>query len=183
MLKSLSSDRWLGLFFITFSLALIFIWIPLDVETGYLEKVRRSVILGDSLAPTVAGLIMLLGGLMLLFKPSGESEVGLSRQNLVWLFLLLLLIVLSMVLMRYAGPVIAVLLNVEEGYRPLRDTLPWKYIGFLLGGTFLTFSLMTLVDRHFSWLRLVIALIATLLIAMFYDLPFDNLLLPPNGDV
>ena len=181
MLKSLTPDRILGLCCIAFSLLLIFIWIPLDVETGYIEKVRRSVTLGDSLAPAIAGAIILLGGLFLLFK-TDDGTASLNRQNFYWLGLLLLVISLSMLLMRYGGPMLT-LLSGEGDYRPLRDTLPWKYVGFLLGGTALIFSLMTIVDRRFSWLRLAIALVTTLLIALFYDLPFDDLVLPPNGDV
>lgn len=180
MLKHLSPDRILGLICIACALLLIFLWIPLDVETGYVEKQRRSLILGDSLAPTVAGAIIFLGGLILLFKPDADTK-SLIRENFSWLVLLLLIMAVSMVLVRYSGPLIATL-NAED-YRALRDTLPWKYIGYLLGGSTMIFTLMTLVDRRFSWLRLLIAVLATLLIALFYDLPFDDLLLPPNGDV
>lgn len=181
MSKFMSPDRWLGLIFIVFSLLLIFVWIPLDVETGYLEKVRRAVVLGDSLGPALAGGIMLLGGLLLLLKPD-HNAAPLDRKNMRWLLLLLLSVVISVVIMRYAGSLVSWLAGAGE-YRVLRDTLPWKYIGFLLGGGFLVFTLMTLAAGRFSWLQLLIAIITTLLIAMFYDLPFDNLLLPPNGDV
>ena len=118
---------------------------------------------------------------MLLLK-SGDNAQALNKNNMTWLFLLLLLVTISIGLMRFAGPAVVSVLG-DQDYRALRDTLPWKYIGFVIGGTFLISSIMTVVDRHFSWLRLFIALVATLLIAMFYDLPFDNLVLPPNGDV
>ena len=180
MFKSLNPDRVLGLFCIACALILIFLWIPFDVETGYVEKQRRSLTLGDSLAPTVAGVVILLGGLMLLFKADDNAQ-RLTRDNVYWLGILLFIVLVSMLLMRYAGPLVAMLSG--EEYRPLRDTLPWKYIGFLLGGSTLIFTLMTLVDRRFSWLRLLLAVLATLLIALFYDLPFDDLVLPPNGDV
>ena len=176
----MSSDRILGLLCIVCASLLIFVWIPFDVDTGYVEKARRSLTLGDSLAPTVAGTVILLGGLMLLIKPN-EKSIGLTRNNFYWLGLLLLIIATSMALMRYSGP-LAAMLSGEE-YRPLRDTLPWKYVGFLLGGSVLVSALMTLVDRRFSWVRLLITVLATLLIALFYDLPFDDLVLPPNGDV
>jgi len=41
----MTSDRWLGLICCLLALILILVWIPLDVETGYLEKVRRSVVI------------------------------------------------------------------------------------------------------------------------------------------
>lgn len=176
----MNPDRILGLVCIVCASLLVFVWIPFDVETGYVEKARRSLTLGDSLAPTIAGAIILLGGLMLLLKPNANSD-GLTRDNFYWLGVLLLIITISLALMRYSGPLVAMLSG--EEYRPLRDTLPWKYIGFLLGGSVLVYVLMTLVDRRFSWSRLLIAVLATLLIALFYDLPFDDLVLPPNGDV
>lgn len=176
----MSHDRILGLICVVCALLLVFVWIPFDVETGYVEKARRSLTLGDSLAPTVAGVVILLGGLMLLLQ-SNENTRGLTRDNFYWLGLLLFIIVISMALMRYSGPFVAMLTG--EEYRPLRDTLPWKYIGFLLGGSVLVFVLMALADRRFRGLWLLISILATVLVALFYDLPFEDLVLPPNGDV
>ena len=45
-----------------------------------------------------------------------------------------------MLLMRWTGPALVGLadmvgiVNGEAGYRPLRDTLPWKFTGFVIGG-------------------------------------------------
>ena len=44
-------------------------------------------------------------------------------------------------------------------------------------------GLIAVVRGHLSMSALVIGLIASLLIALGYDLPFDDLQLPPNGDV
>jgi hypothetical protein len=67
-------------------------------------------------------------------------------------------------------------------YRLLLDTPPWKFVGFLTGGTFLIFSLISLFERKISLRGFVTALAATVFIAAAYDLPFDSIPLPPNGD-
>ena len=83
---------------------------------------------------------------------------------------------LALVVMRFAGPLAAEL--AAGDYRPLRDDPPWKYIGFVAGGALLIFSLNALVER-----RLALAIAIALALALAWDLPFEDLLLPPNGDV
>ncbi len=83
--------------------------------------------------------------------------------------------------MRFAGPLAAAF--TESGYRPLRDTIPWKYIGFIAGGTCLVAGLKALVEGRVTMRGVVIGLAACLVLIALYDLPFDDLLLPPNGDV
>lgn len=83
--------------------------------------------------------------------------------------------------MRYAGPIIAGALG--EEYRVLRDERPWKYIGFILGGGGMIFGLMSLAEGRISLRRLILALLIAAALALIYDLPFEDLLLPPNGDV
>ena len=173
-------DRWLGLFFLLFALFAIFIWIPLDTGSGIVEKVRRKFVIGDALGPTVAAVVILIGGLICIYKPN-QNSAGLSRAHLLWVLKLLLLFVISFAVMRYLGPM---LLSISEGgYRPLRATIPFKYIGFLAGGTILISGFGAIVRGQFDTRDLWVGIIATLIIALAYDLPFDDLLLPPNGDV
>ena len=70
-----------------------------------------------------------------------------------------------------------------EEYRILRDTVPWKYTGFVIGGILLVFSLICFVEERLSWRALLISIGAVVGIILLYDLPFDDVLLPPNGDV
>ena len=164
---------------LAFALALIFIWVPLDTGSGLVEKVRRKLIIGDALAPTVAGAILMLGAILLWLRPS--STAALSRTNWIWIVSLLALFALSLLTMRYAGPLLAA--GVDGGYRPLRATPPWSYLGFVLGGTMLIGALTGLVNRQQSLRDYAIGLAAALVIALLYDLPFDDLILPPNGDI
>jgi len=88
-----------------------------------------------------------------------------------------------MALMLLTGPILAwIVTGGETPYRVLRATAPWKYLGFALGGTVMTFGLIALSQHRPSWRLAALAFVATLVIALLYDLPFDNLLLPPNGD-
>ena len=172
-------DKLLAIFFALAALFIIFVWVPMDTGTGLVEKVRRKYTIGDALAPTVAGVILLIGGMLLWLRPSADK--GTTRQNLIWMAYLFGVFTASLMLMRYAGPVVAMLMNAD--YRPLRATPPWHYIGFLVGGTILIGGLTSLVERRLSAQNFVIGFIAALVVALIYDLPFDDLILPPNGDV
>ncbi|MEM6386847.1 MAG: hypothetical protein AAF718_11495 [Pseudomonadota bacterium] len=174
-----SAQLWLALFFLVFAAVLLFVWVPLDTGTGIVETVRRKFVIGDALGPTVAGAVIALGAVLILLRPKESSS--LTQQNLSWILGLIALFAISLGLMRYAGPVVASF--TETGYRPLRSTPPWNYIGFLLGGTVMIGWLTGLASRRFSARDFVIGFLAAIVIALLYDLPFEDLILPPNGDV
>ncbi|WP_273498783.1 hypothetical protein [Lentibacter algarum] len=176
-----ASDKWLGLIAIALAVLLVFVWIPLDTETGLIEKVRRQVRLGDSLGPVVAGCLILIGGVLTFLRPNPQS-LRLIKENLCWLGLLCGVIAVSLLLMRHAGPLVTALVT-DTPYRTLRATPPWNYIGYLTGGTCLVAGLISIVRRRFSMATLAIGLAASLTFALLYDVPFDDLQLPPNGDV
>lgn len=172
----------LGLVVLLLALLIALVWVPLDVSTGLIEKVRRQVTIGDALAPTIATVFLGFGGLLVMVFERPGNACRLTLRNLQFLAVFLCIIALSFLMMRWAGPAVAGLLT-EEGYRPLRDTAPWKYIGFLIGGAGMIAALISLVEGHLSLRALLIGLVAAIALIMVYDLPFDHLLLPPNGDV
>ena len=181
MFSRLTGDKWLGLIAIIFALVLVLVWVPLDTETGLIEKVRRQVTLGDGLGPTVAGVVILLGGVLTFFNSDALGQT-LDAGNLKWLGWLLASIACGLVLMRYSGPLITGLLT-DQSYRALRATPPWNYIGYIIGGMVLVAALITLVGGKLRPGAVLVGLLASLIIALLYDLPFDDLQLPPNGDV
>ncbi len=181
MFNHFGADRWLGLFVSVAAVLLIFVWIPLDVETGIVEKVRRQFVIGDSLGPTVAGTVVLIGGLLCLFRPNVDDP-AISSDNLKWLATLLGTLAVSLLVMRYVGPALVELVA-EPSYRALRATAPWNYLGYLIGGTILIAGLNRAVSGRLRASAVLLGFAASLIIAMLYDLPFDNLQLPPNGDV
>lgn len=177
-----NSDFRLGFVGLMASGLILFVWIPLDVETGLIEKVRSQLTIGDSLAPSLAATVLMIGSLLLIFQTfQTRGGAKFSWNNLKFIALLLVLLGFSLSVMRWAGPILAQLLS--EDYRSLRDTIPWKYIGYFSGGLIMVFGLMSMMEHRFRWHILIISVLAVLAMIIAYDLPFENLLLPPNGDV
>ncbi len=177
-----------------FALITLLGWIPMNVESGVIEKVRRQVVIGDAMAPTVwaigigvLGLLLAAASLTRLREGVHEAAGGgPTWANLRYLVLLLLAVFGALQVMTHAGPwavSLAQALGAEiDSYRSLRATRPWKYIGYLAGGFVLVFSLMSYTSQRIGWRLAAIAAVAVLTMALAYDLPFNNLLLPPNGD-
>lgn len=182
MRERVNQDVVLGALALAFGLMIVFAWAPLDSDTGIAEKIRGRWSIGDALAPTVAGAVIALSGVFVLIGGwMRGGETGLTAANLRYLAIFIAIVATAFTVMRYAGPVAAGLL--DRDYRILRDEVPWKYIGFILGGGGMVFALMTLAEGRFRMDRLVLALTIAAALALIYDLPFEDLLLPPNGDV
>jgi hypothetical protein len=188
MKRLLKVDGFLGLGCMLFALALLFVWIPADTESGILERVRGHQVIGDALAPTVVGWALLFSGLLVTVGAlSRDFGAGLTLANLTYLIRLTIVLVVSLSLMRWTGPFVVDtvrFLGADLGaYRDLRDMAPWKYLGYLAGGSFLVTALIAMVEHRLRWRQILIGFAAALAFALIYDIPFQSLLLPPNGDV
>ena len=149
-----------------------------------IEKVRRQTNIGDALAPTVAAFVIGLGSLLLLlFERKKTDQPGLGLASLKFIGIQIAVLVSGFLVMLYAAPIVLWLFDGTAEYRLLRDTAPWKFIGYLLGGTAIVSGLISQAEGRFSGRSVVIGLCVALALIASYDLPFDNLLLPPNGDV
>lgn len=184
-----NTNFWLGVLLLASAIFALFIWIPQDIESSIIEKVRSQKRIGDALAPTVACSMLAMGSLLLIFKSWGQpSDTELSLNNIKFLVILLALVSLSLLVMLYAGSTVLYVfktLGLAEqlgDYRSLRDTAPWKYIGYFFGGFILVFGLIWLMQGRVLLKSIWITLAAVIALIALYDLPFDNLLLPPNGD-
>jgi len=182
------SNLYLGLFCVAIALVLIFIWIPLDTKTGIVEKVRGRFVIGDALAPTVAAGFVLVGGLLLLvFERNAASQTALSARQVKFIASLSALIIVSFGVMRFAGPAFVEFSNLFRDepleYRLLRATSGWKHIGYVLGGVLMVSGIIAIVERQMSRRAVLMGLVAVFIFIAVFDLPFDDLLLPPNGDV
>ena len=165
------------------------IWIPADIETGVVETFRRRIVIGDAMAPTVAAIGMIAASALLALsavRNPGRAEQAPDRQSLVFAARLAAVIAASLALMAYTGPLavdaISVLGGAIGSYRELRDTVPYKYLGYLLGGTVLVGGVIAVVEQRLTRGVALAAVTATVALMLLYDLPFDDLLLPPNGD-
>ena len=173
-----------GLIFLAFAAFVAFVWVPLDVETGLVEKVRRRIMIGDALAPTVAAFFIGLGGLVLvLFERKAPDQASVNLANVLFVGLQIFILVVGFLIMLYAGPLAVALFGGDTEYRLLRDTAPWKYVGYFLGGVFIVAGLISQSEGRLSLRAVAIAIGVVIALIVIYDLPFDDLLLPPNGDV
>lgn len=186
MVAKTKTDFVLGVVVVILSAAIMVFWIPIDIETGIFEKVRRRTEIGNSFAPVLAVSILALGGALLVLEAlKTPGIVRLERRSILFAVGLLALFAFSTSIMIWAGPLAVEMFAQSETaeYRLLRDTVPWKYIGFVTGGTFLITTLISVVEHRLTFRAFVVGLMATIAILLIYDLPFDDLLIPPNGDV
>ena len=182
MKRIASPDGLLALVFIVASIVVLIAWIPNDIETGLIEKMRRQVRIGDMMLPVVALGFVIVGSLMTLARPQMDTP-RLSQANVIFLAKLIGAMAIGLLLMRWVGPIAVEIFTADGEYRVLRDERPWKYLGFVVGGTGLVMGLMALMEGRLSWRGVVVGLCAVVALIAIYDLPFDDLLLPPNGDV
>ena len=185
-------DRWtigVAVFFVVAAIATLAVWIPNDIESGLVEKLRRQIIIGDALAPTcvAAGILITaaLMGVFALFRPEPLGDAP-DLQSLSFLLRMAVAIVPGLVIMVYAGPLAVELMNAIGfdigSYRELRDTVPYKYIGYGIGGFVMVFGVIRVVENRLSASAIWVSILAVVVLAVLYDVPFDDLLLPPNGD-
>tara|TARA_R110002126_G_scaffold191205_1_gene339323 strand:+ start:4475 stop:5029 length:555 start_codon:yes stop_codon:yes gene_type:complete len=179
------TDLALGLGVLLLALLAIFAWIPNDSATAAIMKVRGRVSIGDAMAPIAAFVLVAVAGLLIAWKArKKEVTYYISRRNCAFIALLTSMFLVSILLMRWTGPVLVSLFGPEDStYRDLRDTMPWKLSGFVVGGTFLVSGLMSLMQRKPSWTSIFVGVLTVTFLIAVFDVPFPDLLLPPNGDL
>lgn len=172
---------------LVFALGVALVWVPLDSASGMVVKVRRQVNVGDALAPTLAAIIIGFGGLLMLLERDRGQTPAITRKNLSFILRLGFVLIVGFFIMRWSGEVAVWIArqftDADLNYRNLRDTAPWKYIGFFLGSAFIITTFIAFSQDRLTMRALLIGIFATVVLILCYDLPFDDLLLPPNGDV
>ena len=187
MTYNFSSNRLLGALTVMFAVICMTVWIPFDTDTGLVETVRRRNIIGDSLAPYIAMTLVLCAAFALFRQTHADTRfTNQGNWHLIFLFFGTVF-VLSLVLMRYTGPALIMITNFvtdsDHSYRNLRNIWPLKYVGFVCGGTLLLCSFSHFMDKSLTRKRALLFFGISVMIALFFDLPFEDILLPPNGDV
>lgn len=188
MFEQSRSNLYIGLICIVFAVTLIFVWIPLDTDSGIVEKVRGRFNIGDALAPTVAACFVLVGSILLLVLERKDAlQPAMDRSHLTFITSLIAVATISLLVMRFAGPVFADIANQFRAepieYRLLRATPGWKHLGFVLGGVMMVTGIIAIVERGLSRRGLLTAVLAVVVMILVFDVPFEDILLPPNGDV
>ncbi|WP_323772096.1 hypothetical protein [Antarctobacter sp.] len=183
--KATTRDIAVGCVAVGFALLALLVWIPVDIESGVIEVWRRSVRIGDAMLPVFSAVGILLAGAVIALRTSlrGRGEDA-GVIDLRFVLCCLLIMGTGLGAMQVTGPAMVWLWSGgQTPYRLMLDTAPWKYAGFVTGGTVMTFGFMALAGHRVSGRLALLALAATVLIALLYDLPFGSLLLPPNGDM
>lgn len=188
MASTSRSNLYLGLLCVVFAVVLIFIWIPFDTDSAIVEKVRGRFKIGDALAPTVAACFVLFGGILLLASERHDPlQFAIGKHHISFMASLVAVTVISLLVMRFAGTFIAEIANLFRTepveYRLLRATAGWKHIGFVLGGVMMVSGIIAIIEHGFSRRGLLVGFLAVVVMIVVFDLPFEDLLLPPNGDV
>lgn len=205
----MTAAKWnlgLGLFCSAFALFALLYWIPTDIESGVVELERREYIIGDAMGPFFLSICMLLlsaslilGAIFTLWRAprdasseedskllEGDISGGISPGNFLFLVKLLGFIVASMALMEWVGPLMADALRAAGHdigtYRQLVATVPYKYLGFIAGGFVMVVGLTALIEGRVTRVGVLTAIFTITVLIIVYDVPFDTLLLPPNGD-
>ena len=175
--------------FAAFALLTLGVWIPADVESGVVETFRRRIVIGDAMAPTaVAGGMIVAAFLLAVSAVFGRrrEEDAPDRQSVLFVVRLAAAIAAGLVLMSHTGPLVVEAIDGLGGaigsYRELRDTVPYKYLGYLIGGAVLVAGTIAVVEQRLTRGAALAGIVAAVVLAALYDLPFDDLLLPPNGD-
>lgn len=184
-------EIWIALVCLALSLLAVFVWVPFDSETPPIYTFRRQTFIGDAMLPMVAaGGIAIFAAIHLITSlrrsESARQDAPFDALTVVFFALFAAILGGALVLMFWAGPAALALFGPsgEEPvtYRQMRSTVPWKYIGFVLGGFVLVFGVTSLVEGKMSVQRALYSIIAVIALIVIFDVPFDALLLPPNGD-
>ncbi|WP_323766954.1 hypothetical protein [Marinovum sp.] len=169
------------------------VWIPADVETQIIHTHRRQTTLGDAFLPTLAVGILGVAALVQLLmtlgrdRSDGIEDTGVDMTTLSFLLPLSGIVALSLAMMYWAGPIAVDLFVADDGetarsYRQMRGTYPYKLLGYALGGTAMVFLITSFIEGRFRATRLLSSILAVAALMAIFDLPFDTVLLPPNGD-
>ncbi|WHQ84912.1 hypothetical protein [Tritonibacter mobilis] len=182
-MRRLTFTHGLGLAVITLAVLALVFWVPQDTVSGYLVSKRGRVSIGDAMAPGVSlGLMALSGGLILLEARKREADIHPNGRSLGFLLVILVICLMAFGAMIWTGPLAVALFRVDDSYRNLRDTAPWKYLGFILGGVGLVAALISLVEHRVTLRAALLGVAGVGALIGVFDLAFDDLLLPPNGD-
>lgn len=182
-MQRLTITHWLGIWVVALAALALLIWVPNDTVSGFMQTKRGRVSIGDAMAPAVAFGLMVFSGILIFLEGRKPAEENRDRSsNPGYLVVVLAICLMAIGAMIWTGPFAVTIFDSDESYRNLRDDAPWKYLGFGLGGTLLVSALIGFVEHRLSVRAVLIGLATVAILVGVFDLAFDNLLLPPNGD-
>ncbi|CUH75036.1 Tripartite tricarboxylate transporter TctB family protein [Tritonibacter multivorans] len=186
--------RWeigIGLTGLLFALFSLFFWFPNDIQGAFMETTRAGKPEpGDAFFPVLlAGFIAFIAAIQIvsaLLKRDQEAQGSdyprLDGENIKFLALFLAIILGSLAVVYWIGPLAVWLTQEELTYRQLVDTAPYKYLGVVVGGFALTFSLISWAEGRLRARSAVVSALLILVLILVFDVALTNIQLPPNAD-
>jgi len=174
------------------ALLTLLIWIPGDIKGGFIEinQIGKPEP-GDAFFPIIlAGLIIVLGTIQLagaLFsrKPQPASS-RLTLDNVKFLFLFYAIVFAGLTIMYWLGPLVVDTLRsagvIDNTYRQLVDTVPYKYLGYVTGGFLMTMGLIIWAEGTVRPRSILTVIIVLGILILTLDILLHNIQLPPNAN-
>lgn len=185
-----STEIWIAVIFLILGVVAAALWVPFDSETPPIYTFRRQTYIGDAMLPMVAGAgiaICAATHLILSYlRRRDDKDAPFDRLTGLFFLVFLGIVAASFMLMFWSGPAALALFGPTGDepvtYRQMRSTAPWKYVGFVIGGFVMVFGITSLIEGKFSARRALTSILAVAVLILIFDVPFDTILLPPNGD-
>ncbi len=188
-------DIGFGVVTLAASLVALFFWFPHDIKGGFVEiNLAGRLEPGDAFFPVlltttmvILSVVQLLSVALTRTQQEPDTTIGkLTPANLRFLLLFYSVVLAGLAVMYWLGPLTTALLRglgiIDQSYRELLDTAPYKYLGYVGGGFVMTAGLITWAEgkvRPRAILTVVIVLFLSLLI---FGILLKNIQLPPNAD-
>ncbi|MEM7750824.1 MAG: hypothetical protein AAF346_21420 [Pseudomonadota bacterium] len=182
-------DIGFGIVMVLFALGALIVWFPLDIKGSFIEtnQVGRTGP-GDAFFPTIlASAILALSAVQILLtfmKTRAETSGRISRANIVFLIGFHLIAGFGLVAMYVLGPAVVTAINAVQGsslsYRELVDTVPYKYVGYIVGGCLLTLPIIIWAEGRLRVRSVIVVLTVIAVSIVIFDLLLSNVQLPPN---
>jgi hypothetical protein len=146
---------------------------------------------GDAFFPVIlAGMLLVLSAAQLLgalFGRRPQAPSGkLTAENLKFLFLFYAIVLIALTVMYWLGPLVVETLRsmgaIDQTYRQLVDTRPYKYLGYVAGGFIMSVGLIAWAEGRVRRTAVLSVVIVQALLIFILDVLLRNIQLPPNAD-
>lgn len=192
-------DPWnigFGVALCLFAILALFVWFPRDIIGSFIETNQVGKIgPGDAffpvlLASAILGLsIIHLVATLLQRRSGGDTAITIGKLTgaNIWFLVRFHLVVLAALFTMYVlGPLVVSAVNALFGselkYKALVDTIPYKYVGYAVGGCLLTVPLIAWAERGLRIRSFIIVLATIIASILIFDVLLSNVQLPPNAD-
>ena len=168
------------------------VWFPNDIKGGFIDlnQVGKPEP-GDAFFPVIlASMLLVLSAAQLLgalFGRKPQAPSGkLTAENLKFLVVFYAIVLIGLTVMYWLGPLVVETLRsmgtIDQTYRQLVDTRPYKYLGYVTGGFIMSIGLIVWAEGGVRRSAVLSVVIVQALLILILDVLLRNMQLPPNAD-